>query len=119
LALAAYVAKGKAKGKVFGAAAGAVILLYASWHTFVSATYLDGSGVRQRGAFATEPTVPWAEITAVSAQERKRGRGGTSMFLVLERESGEEIEIGIGGLPPESSVRLIEFAKAQAAAARR
>jgi hypothetical protein len=119
VALAVYVVRGKAKGKVFGAGMAALICIGFGWHLLYAKTRFDDAGIVVRGALGVDASASWGEITAVSVQDLKKGKGGPSPFLVLARESGPEVEVGIGGLDVASRARLIEYARAKASPASR
>ena len=118
LALAVYVVRGKAKGKVFGAGMVALILIGFGWHLLYAKTRFDDAGVVVRGALGVEASAAWSEITAVSVQDLKRSKGGTTLVLVLARESGPELQVQIGGLDFAPRARLIEYVRAKSSPAR-
>jgi len=113
VALGAYVLRGKAGGKALGAAAAALVMVYAGWYFLWSKTTLDGAGVVVRGPFGTQAQARWSEVQGADMQERSEGRGGRANVLVLRLASGGEIPIKISGLPPEQAVRVIRYVESR------
>ena len=118
-ALAVYVVRGKAKGKVFGVGMAMLICIGYGWHLLFAKTRLDEAGIVVRGALGVEASASWGEVTAVSVEERTGGKGGPTPFLVLARGSGPAVEVRIGGLALESRVRVIDYARAKLSPAAR
>ena len=113
IALAVFVARGGAKGKVFGMSAVILIVFLSGWTLLFASTRLDESGVRVRTALGVQASATWGEITSVAVEERKVSRGNHT-YLVLYRADGTDVAVRISHLEAEDAVRVIEFAKARA-----
>ena len=118
LLLGIYVFRGKARGKTFGVAIVALILIWFGWRSLYGYTRLDDTGVVERGAFGIESVTAWSDIAAVGIDGRKLGRGGVTLCLILSRADGPEVLIQIGALDAPSRVRLLEYVTQRVAAAK-